>query len=381
MPLRILHVFRAPVGGLFRHVLDLAGAQAERGHAVGLVCDSTTGGERAEAQLAALRPVLALGVTRLPMRRNPHWSDLTAQRAIDGLARRRAVDVVHGHGSKGGLYARLPGVFRRHGPVRAYTPHGGSLNYNPGSALHRIYMGVERVLERGTSLFLFESQFVADRFRRFVGPTDAVARVVLNGLHAREFEPVRRRPDAADFLYIGEFRFAKGLDVLLRAAALLRDRMGRAPTLHLVGAGPDETQLRSSVETLDLTGNVGFSQPMAAREAFARGRVMVLPSRFESMPYVVLEAAACAMPLISTDVGGIPEIFGEDADRLVPSDDVEALAAAMHAAIMTPEDALLRSANALRESVRARFSVETMATAVLEAYRFAGAGRHVSPVA
>ncbi len=48
-PLNILHVFRAPVGGLFRHVRDLAQAQAERGHRVGLIADSNTGGERAEA--------------------------------------------------------------------------------------------------------------------------------------------------------------------------------------------------------------------------------------------------------------------------------------------------------------------------------------------
>jgi hypothetical protein len=55
-PLNILHVFRAPVGGLFRHVLDLAREQIARGHRVGLIADSTTGGARAEAVLGELAP-------------------------------------------------------------------------------------------------------------------------------------------------------------------------------------------------------------------------------------------------------------------------------------------------------------------------------------
>ena len=55
-PLRILHAVRAPVGGIFRHVLDLANGQADRGHHVGIIADSLTGGERAEAALAVIAP-------------------------------------------------------------------------------------------------------------------------------------------------------------------------------------------------------------------------------------------------------------------------------------------------------------------------------------
>ena len=58
-PLNILHVLRAPLGGLFRHVVDLAQGQAARGHRVGLIVDSTTGGTRAEAALASLRLLAA----------------------------------------------------------------------------------------------------------------------------------------------------------------------------------------------------------------------------------------------------------------------------------------------------------------------------------
>src|ERR1700691_2339896 len=60
--LKILHILRAPLGGLFRHVVDVAQSQIERGHRVGLIVDSMTGGTRADALLAALRPRPALRI-------------------------------------------------------------------------------------------------------------------------------------------------------------------------------------------------------------------------------------------------------------------------------------------------------------------------------
>ena len=107
-PLRILHVLRAPLGGLFRHVADLAREQVARGHAVGLIADSSTGGARADEVMAELRPLMQLGVSRIPMRRNPHFSDLGAVAHVRHMVRTANPDVVHGHGSKGAVYARVP---------------------------------------------------------------------------------------------------------------------------------------------------------------------------------------------------------------------------------------------------------------------------------
>ena len=125
-PLNILHVMRAPVGGLFRHVADLARGQAARGHRVGIVADATTGGDQAEAVLADLSSVLALGVTRVPMSRHIGPRDLAAVAHVSARVAAAAVDVLHGHGAKGGAYARLA---HRRGGIRVYTPHGGSLHY------------------------------------------------------------------------------------------------------------------------------------------------------------------------------------------------------------------------------------------------------------
>ena len=94
---------------------------------------------------------------------------------------------------------------------------------------------------------------------------------------------------------------------------------------------------------------------------------MVVPSRAESLPYIVLEAAAAGLPLIATCVGGIPEIFGPDAGELVPPNDAAALARAIGEA--AESGAKAEAALRLQSQIRDGFSADAMATAVLTAYR------------
>ena len=374
---RILHVFRAPVGGLFRHVVDLTRLQAEAGHAVGLICDASTGGERAERALADLGPHLALGVMRIPMRRNPHASDLGALRAVRERALAEQVDVLHGHGAKGGVFARLAPLGRAgRSVIRAYTPHGGSYNYRPGTPLHRLYMAAEQVMARTTDLFLFESEYVASRHAAFAGGAPRLQRIVHNGLAEAEFAPVETAADPFDLVYVGELREAKGLPVLLRALAKVRAQ-GREMRLLMVGSGPDTESLAAMAENLGLRHAIAFEPPQAIRPVLGRGRVMVVPSLAESLPYVVLEAAAAAQPLVATNVGGIPEIFGSLSGDLVPPGDCEALSVAIMR-ILDEEPAIReRRARALSEALRMRFSMNRMATDVLCGYAAAFRAKRV----
>ena len=254
-PLRILHVFRAPVGGLFRHVVDVARAQIARGLDVGIFCDSSTGGERAAQALDELRPGLTLGVTRVPMWRNPHPLDAAALYAFNRAYRSLKPNVLHGHGSKGGAYARLalsPGLDR--GTIRAYTPHGGSFNYKPGTVMHRLYMTAEALLAKRTDVFLFESGYIGARFRDSVGETDRTVRIVLNGISEAEFEPIAHVPDPFDLVYVGELRQAKGIDTLIDAVALLRRERRLRLTLLIVGSGPDDRALQTRAKEAGIGG-------------------------------------------------------------------------------------------------------------------------------
>jgi glycosyltransferase involved in cell wall biosynthesis len=368
-PLRILFTFRAPVGGLFRHVYDLVKGLIQRGHEVGILCDSTTGGTRGNALLAELEPILKLGLHRLPMQRTPHHTDIAAFRKVAELVRELKPDVVHGQGAKGGIYARLQGVFSPNtGPIRCYTPHGGSLNYYPGTLSHRMFMKIEHVLERGTDLFLFESQFVLDRFNEFVTVSKRPTTIVLNGLYPHEFDPVIPDADARDLLYVGEFREAKGIDTFINALLILA-KSGVRPSVQMVGSGPLEESIRAQIAEAGLTELFAWRGVTPAAEAFRLGRIMVVPSRFESLPYIVLEAVAGALPLISTDVGGIPEILARDYHYLIPPNDPIALSNVIADALARPNAKLRGDAQKLSASVQERFRVDLMVDTIVEAYR------------
>lgn len=379
--LRILHVFRAPLGGLFRHVLDVARGQAERGHAVGIFCDSNTGGPRADEFFRGLSDKLELGITRVPMSRYPSATDAAAQWAEIVLRRRLQPDVVHCHGSKGGVYGRIPALFSpRRSYVTAYTPHGGSFNYKPGTLEHKVYMTVERLLESATDTFLFESRFIAGRFEAHIGHKPRAAhRVVLNGISDAEFEPIDHTEASFDLLYLGELRSAKGIDTLIDALALLRSRDGVTPRILIVGSGPDEAELRQMAKERGLAEQCVFEPPAPIRKALARTHIMVTPSRAESLPYVILEAAAAAQPLVSTDVGGISEILGpRHRGRLIKADDPTILADAVGAMLATPEPARRAQAMDLAAYVRENFRLDSMIDGVIRAYREALAARGLS---
>jgi glycosyltransferase involved in cell wall biosynthesis len=368
--INVLHVLRAPVGGLFRHVADLARGQAAGGHRVGIIVDATTGGARAEAALAELSPLLALGVTRVPMSRQIGLRDVSAVAHVARRAAEAAADVLHGHGAKGGAYARLAS---RRRAVVAYTPHGGSLHYRWTSPTGLLYLTLERALIARTDLFLFESAYGRDVFRAKLGNPGELARVVHNGVTAAEFAPITTDKGASDLVFIGELRVLKGVDVLIQAIGLLK-REGRGLSATIVGDGPDRVAFEAQVRAQDLADSVRFVGAKPAREAFALGRLLVVPSRAESLPYVVLEAAAARVPFIATRVGGIPEIFGPDAADLVSPGDPAALARAIGLGLrdVTGE----RSAGArLQARVRESFSTQAMTDAVLAAYRVALARR------
>ncbi|MEZ0305665.1 MAG: glycosyltransferase family 4 protein [Hyphomicrobiaceae bacterium] len=356
------------MGGLFRHVCDLSLEQARRGHGVSVVCDAATADALTEDRLERLAPHLALGLLRVPMSRELGLRDVTALRAVTERALKFDFDVVHGHGAKGGAYSRLAArAMRRAGEpvVSCYTPHGGSLHYHPSTATGRIYMGLERQLARYTDAIVFESSYAAARYSAQVGAPACATSVIPNGLAPEEFAQAEPAPGAADFLFVGELRHLKGVDVLLRALAQVRAR--RMVSAVIVGAGPDAAKYTREAAKNGLDGVARFIGPMPAREAFRLGRTLVVPSRAESLPYIVLEAAAAGLPLLASDVGGIPEIVaGTDTD-LLPPGDADALAHAMMGVLDNPVAARSR-AERLRETVAERFTIEAMTDGVLDLY-------------
>lgn len=372
-PLKIIHCFRSPVGGIFRHVRDLIDEQVAAGHAVGVICDSNTGGAFEESLFDALRPKLSLGLHRCPMNRaiTPHDA-LVSIRLLKSMASIKP-DVLHAHGAKGGAYARAIGTALRlggHRVARLYCPHGGSIHFDPSKFSARVYFQLERLMERFTDRLIFVSRYERDAYLGKVGQPHCPTSLVRNGLRPEEFEPVQPNPDAADLLYVGMMRDLKGVDLFLNALPLVLRHRSEPLSVVLVGDGPDLQRYKSMAADLMVAHgdklSITFHDPMPARQAFALGQHLVVPSRAESMPYIVLESLAASVPLLAPHVGGIPEIFGELSHHLIQPDDASALAIAMAAALKDGPSSTL--AAALKQRVETHYSAPVMARDVMAAY-------------
>jgi glycosyltransferase involved in cell wall biosynthesis len=278
------------------------------------------------------------------------------------------LDVVHGHGAKGGAYVRM----MRTSAIRVYTPHGGSLHYGLHTLPGVVYGTIENIMMRRTELFLFESEFARNAFRTIVGSPRSLVRVVPNGIGPDEMVPVEPAADAADIICVGEFRYIKGIDVAIDALYELH-RAGRRVRLAIAGDGEEGAALRGQVSRLGLTEHVRFLGHTPSRQAFAKGRLLIVPSRADSLPYVVIEAGGAGIPMVASGVGGIPEILGQNG-VLVPPQDPAKLAQAITVALDDPSGARAAAAR-LHDRIRTLFSQDAMVQGVLTGYRDAIANK------
>ncbi|MCE9649350.1 MAG: glycosyltransferase family 4 protein [Parvibaculum sp.] len=361
-PMRILHVLRAPLGGLFRHVCDLTEGQRKAGHKVGVICGDVPGDPVSMVRLGELARQCELGIHVIPMHRMPGVADAANMLRMMSRARLVGADVIHGHGAKGGAYARLLPRFA--GGVRIYTPHGGALHFDRRNVRGFAFLAAERLLRRRTDGFIFESDFGLRTFIDKVGDPDATSTVIHNGVTETEFAPVTPNADAADFVFIGELRELKGVGTLIDAATLAGEKMH----LRIVGSGDMRAFFEAVASHVPPQVKIEFMGAMPARKAFALGRTVVVPSYHESLPYIVLEAAAAGLPVIATRVGGMAEIFGPDASTLLTPRDIGGLADRLRHALHNPDE-MAALAERLRARVRAEFTAPQMVDGVLAFYR------------
>jgi glycosyltransferase involved in cell wall biosynthesis len=351
-------------------VRDLVIEHSKAGHEVGILCDSSTGGEHEDALFDDIRPYLALGLTRVPIRRSISPSDIgvlwDAYKKIKSLR----PDVLHGHGAKGGVLARLAGSalrVNRYCVARLYTAHGGSLHYSRSSLLGQFVLRMERLQEYLTDALVFICEYERDTYTKRVGRPRTQTRLIYNGISERDFELVPTRSDAVHFIYVGMLRDLKGPDLFVDAFAKTERLIGRPLSALMIGDGPDRDRYREMMVERGLGKRIGMLPAMRVQQAFAMSQNLVVPSRAEAMPYIVLEGLGAGKTIIATRVGGIPEALGKDSEALVAPDNADDLARVMANAIRVPEwhDKTMPPI----DQVRSVFSATVMAKDVLKLYR------------
>jgi glycosyltransferase involved in cell wall biosynthesis len=218
-----------------------------------------------------------------------------------------------------------------------------------------------------SSDLVFVCEFERKAYESKVGRIRIRNEVVYNGLDDGDFELVGELPNAVHFLYVGMLRDLKGPDIFIEAFAKTERRLRRPLSAMMIGDGPQRDEYLQMMTRLGLGRRITMLPAMDIKEAFATSQTVVVPSRAEALPYIVLEAIAAGKTVIASDVGGISEILGKDSAALVPAGNSDAMADAMVASL-TDADWKRRNMPD-RTSFQSRFSARRMADGITGLYR------------
>lgn len=359
--MRILRILtRLNAGGPTRHVVWANAGLAQRGHQVLLAAGATAPGEDDLADFAQQMQVEVVPIPGMGRAPRP-LADAAALADLLRVVRRFRPDVVHTHTAKAGTLGRLAvalgGGRRRGGRPRVFhTFHGHTLTGYFSPLLSAVARGVEALLARvATDRIVALSPLQRVEIARLLRLDPRRIAIVPNALDVSAFlalpprGPFRRELGVADsqFLWgaVGRIAPVKNYGLLFDVARLLRERLGdAAPVIAVVGGGDGLEGFRRRVVGEGLEGRLVFCGPrLDLPRVYADLDGMVLSSHQEGTPLSLLEAMVCGLPIVATEVGGVPDLLlrsfdGPLGDRvyraleqphgvLVPAGDAAAIAA------------------------------------------------------
>jgi glycogen synthase len=376
------------IGGLGRHVYELATALAFAGHEVVVLSRRPSG---TDPSTHPSTDEVSEGVRVVASAQDPHefdfGTDMMAWTLAMGHSMIRAglalktedssrpwrPDVVHAHDW---LVAHPAVALAEFFDVPLVsTIHATEAGRHSGwvsGPISRQVHAVESWLVRESDSLITCSASMSDEITELFGPGLAEIRVIRNGIDAAlwPFAPRRPRTGPAELLYVGRLEYEKGIHDAIAALPRIR-RSHPGTTLTIAGEG---TQQRWLVEqarkhkVLKATTFVGRLDHADLVRLLHRADAAVLPSHYEPFGIVALEAAATGTPLVTSDVGGLGEavINGQTGISCAPRD-IAGLAAAVRAVLDDPDGAQ-RRAVAARERLTSDFDWHTVAAETAQVY-------------
>jgi glycosyltransferase involved in cell wall biosynthesis len=375
--LRILQVLEPSGGGSGRHFLDLCRGLKQRGHHVEAVYSPL---RAEEAFVRELKSLALPAVHAVAMKRSPGLSDFAAHRAL-----RRIIsggipfDIVHGHSSKAGALTRLrlPGV---HAP-RVYTPHAfRTMDPTLGRTGRLIFATIETILAK---LFTDHLICVSDDEYAHALSLGMPARklsVIINGVSPPPLDMAHTvrasfgiAADAFVFGFVGRLSYQKAPERLIEA---FRNAASRLPgaELIMVGSGELEQEVRKAIAESGMQKRIRLTSAFTGPQAVPAFNVLVMPSRYEAMSYVMLEAAATGKPIVSTDVGGASTAIDKDKSGLIVPNDGDSAKLA-NAMVESADPTRYRELSEAALSRMANFSMGQMIDKTEAVYRRLAAAR------
>lgn len=300
------------------------------------------------------------------------WKDIPALNRIRKHIRAAGpFDIIHGHSSKGGGYARLLKLCEN-API-VYTPHAFVTLSPVAAAPKRLLYGmIEAALALMTDRIICVSSAEREHARR-LGIADGKLAVIGNGAAAisgPSRESVRERlgidPGRVVVGFVGRMDDQKAPERLVAAARQLLPQLSQLLFL-MIGDGPKRQPLEAGLRKTGLGDQVRWLGAVDARDYMPGFDILALPSLYEGFPYVLVEALHAGLPIVSTPVGGTHETVAAGVNGIiVPHGDTEKMAEAIR---LLATDRALRCAMAKASLERAElFSIPRMIDAMEDLY-------------
>jgi glycosyltransferase involved in cell wall biosynthesis len=358
--MRVLHIIQSlEFGGAEKVVVDLGNAMLAH-HEVGICCTQ---------RLGALAQKVDPRVQLLCLNSNRPGNDWHLPIRLARVIRDGGYDVVHSHSWNVYLESALATILAGR-PRLIHTIHGNYIQYPSGFG-SRAKIALRHLLER----------VFAGRHHRIVSVSDAIREYALSdvGLPADRVltihngvacHPTRESSrDGKVFVTVGRLAAVKNHVMMIRAFHVVA-RTHPEARLLIAGDGPERSNLEGLVSNLGISDRVsflGFQQDVG--QVLAAADVFLVSSRYEGVSIAILEAMCAGLPVVATNVGGVPEtIIDGITGILVPNDDESLMANAMLRLIDSPDERVCLG-NAGRELLLKEFSIDTVVSRYLNCYQ------------
>lgn len=291
-------------------------------------------------------------------------NDFYAIRECLQLLKKIQPDIIHTHSSKAGVIGRLAG-YLSHIPT-VFTAHGWG--FTPGAPRIRRFIAflAEKLLAQITHTLICVCEYDRQMALRLgVGTQRSLVtiRYGIPNVSTPIANPAQQPPRA---IMVARFNEQKDQVTLLKAIAKLSDQ-----TLHVdfVGSGPSLDSCKALAQSLGITNRVSFlGDRRDVAERLAQYQVFILSTHYEGLPISILEAMRAGLPIIATQVNGIPEeVAHEQTGLIVPRSNDQALASALDRLIHTPE-LRQKMGEAGRQKYLQEFTIEQMADEIERVY-------------
>ncbi|WP_397380511.1 glycosyltransferase [Prosthecobacter sp.] len=374
--MQILLVTEPGVDGVFRHVEALASFLMERGHRIHLAYSDVRGSDRL-TQLVAKVSAAGGKTVNLAVSNAPGPGDVAALLKLRRLVTEARPDVIHAHSSKAGALARALVCLGVRQPV-FYTPHAYYGLSGKGGMKSRVFNAIETVLGRiGTTINLSEGEraFARDslkipqaRLRLIANPVDCVRFRPADAAKRKEIRAALGVPEDAILLgSVGRLAFQKDPPTLYRAFAKACQKRPELWLYHL-GEGELSAECAALADQLGIRSRIVrqtyLSEPLSFYQALDG---MILTSRYEGLSFAVLEALACDLPVILSQVPGNNDFTAMGLSHCwsAGKEDVDGFAEVIG---QWAQDCGLGRASNHREIAESRFSQEACFGAIVREY-------------